>query len=54
MVEGARRSSVVEVLLVVRWVVGSISNGGPIEIFLIPERIHNASELLMVENRILL
>ena len=32
---GARSSSVVERSLVVRWVVGSIFHGGPIELFLV-------------------
>ena len=33
--EGARCSSVVRVLLMVRWVVGSILHGGPTELFLV-------------------
>ena len=33
---GAGRSSEVERLLMVRWIVGSILHGGPIELFLIP------------------
>ena len=34
--KGARCSSVVRAFLMVRWVVGSILHGGPIELFLVP------------------
>ena len=33
---GTRCSFVVERLLMVRWVVGSIPRGGPIELFIVP------------------
>ena len=34
--KGARCSSMVQYALMVRWVFGSITHGGPIELFLIP------------------
>ena len=34
--KGARCSSVIERSLLVRWVIGSILHGGPIELFLVP------------------
>ena len=43
----AKRSSVVERLIMVRWVVGLIPHGGPIELFVVPAWCTNNSGMSM-------